>query len=86
MRFTPAKGTLVVIKTDKKRTVSNITHYLCEIVMMNADDTYDGFNEGDYVEVCGNKLVQIYDYKNNKLSNNFAVDVFDVNGVYSRDE
>ena len=83
MKFTPVKGTLVVIKTDKRRIVSNITYYLCEIVLMNSDDTYDGFNEGDFVEVCGNKLVQIYDYQQNKLSNNFAVDTFDIIGVYA---
>lgn len=87
-KFLPRPGYLVVAKTDKKRSTNNMSYHLCEVVEMNAESSYQGINCGDYVEVNLNRMIPIYDYKENNhgLSGLFTVDINEVNGIYVGDQ
>ncbi len=81
LEFRPSPGILVVTKTDKKRTLGSVTHYLCRIVNVHYDNQND-FPMDALVEVRHEDLKPLYDYPINKPSENFTVDVMNVDGYY----
>jgi hypothetical protein len=81
LQFSPSPGILVVIKTDKKRNISNVSHYLCRIVNVHLDDV-SNFPLDAYVEVRHEYLKPLYNYPQNKPTDLYTIDTMSVDGYY----